>query len=722
MMFNPLFLQNNLQNSSNGNSKLTKLSNPAYLFSDIIRLLNDTSKEQNVNVSSGSIQEQGNNNFLFPLLNESTIDDSETKNPNQSEIINMVEESVLSSDSTIEIAGINDSDSLNLLPPKIDLAASLEKIFNGVQINKLSINNVELLNNLTSISSIDNDNEKNELNVSGNPLNTMENNTPALNFNLLSSAALNFNDKQQLLIKVFNSGSDKNLVSENPEITEKKFLNKEIEKIASLLFGLLTQQKTVTAESINQVISIDPAKAKTIDADNINQLDLNVKDTIINHLSSNEPLMLNITVGGEKLKIEVTSEPVQETNNNLEIPDNLSDNNFSVNTEKTNSKEVKKSIKNNILKTVTPETNKKQLKKVDLMNTEEAFLSNKDSDIKTEKLKPDKKFILKIIQENVNEHSKSINALKEMLQNMGVKEDIGIKILTPEKRNFRKNVTQLIDGLLSKDKKGIVKTNNGVPVKNKISQNILNQEITTINEITNVENKVSGELVETIDKINRKSSESKKKISNTEINSKRAVFENQNKKVVTDITETPDKNTEQEKQPDKKELLDLKPADNHTNTQNPEIIKNEKPQKIFKLFGENNITVKASNLLNEISRLFEKGESKSIIMKLKPDTLGNVKIVLDVVDKAVHANIQVNNESVKQMVQNNMNTLIQTLNSSGLQLSSFNVSLSNNENKENQSNGQKKKSSSLLFNREIPEDNDSINSKSMGYNTYDFLI
>ncbi|HED06993.1 MAG TPA: flagellar hook-length control protein FliK, partial [Ignavibacteria bacterium] len=126
--------------------------------------------------------------------------------------------------------------------------------------------------------------------------------------------------------------------------------------------------------------------------------------------------------------------------------------------------------------------------------------------------------------------------------------------------------------------------------------------------------------------------------------------------------------------------------------------------------------------LNEISRLFEKGESKSVVLKLKPDTLGQVKILLDVVDKFVNVNIQVNNESVKQMVQNNINTLVQTLNLSGLHLSSLNVSINNYENKENKSDSEKKKSSTSRFQQKISEDVNTINTKSMGYNTYDFLI
>ncbi len=133
-------------------------------------------------------------------------------------------------------------------------------------------------------------------------------------------------------------------------------------------------------------------------------------------------------------------------------------------------------------------------------------------------------------------------------------------------------------------------------------------------------------------------------------------------------------------------------------------------------------TVKPDNLVNEISRIIQQGDTKSAVLKLDPETLGKVKIVLDVVDKNVHANIQVENESAKQIVQNNINDLKQSLNLNGLQLSSVNVSLSSNEDKTSKPFVQKKKSAYGQYERKIEDTNSAIVSKSMGYNTYDYLI
>ncbi|MHB8578606.1 MAG: flagellar hook-length control protein FliK [Ignavibacteriaceae bacterium] len=133
-------------------------------------------------------------------------------------------------------------------------------------------------------------------------------------------------------------------------------------------------------------------------------------------------------------------------------------------------------------------------------------------------------------------------------------------------------------------------------------------------------------------------------------------------------------------------------------------------------------TVKANDLVGEINRFIQQGNTKSAVIKLDPESLGKVKIVLDVVDKSVHASVEVENDNVKQIVQNNIDQLKQSLNLNGLQLTSVNVSLNNNDEKTNKSLLQKKKSTYSQYARKIEETSSSDVSKSMGYNTYDYLI
>lgn len=151
-------------------------------------------------------------------------------------------------------------------------------------------------------------------------------------------------------------------------------------------------------------------------------------------------------------------------------------------------------------------------------------------------------------------------------------------------------------------------------------------------------------------------------------------------------------------------------------------LKNDSPAQLPSLSAEVMKTVKANELMNEINRFVQQGNSKSALLKLDPENLGKVKIVLDIVDKSVHASVEVENENVRQIVQNNINELKQSLNLSGLQLSSVNVSLNNNDENTNKSLTQKKKSGYNQYERKIEESAGAVSSKSMGYNTYDYLI
>ncbi len=344
--------------------------------------------------------------------------------------------------------------------------------------------------------------------------------------------------------------------------------------------------------------------------------------------------------------------------------------------------------------------------------------------MKTEKLNAGvpKKIILKITRETGDESSQSVNILKEKLQDLVGKEKVEIKVLTTEIKQTIKTEKQQAGDLLPKDKNVIVKTNNTVPATNQTTQNVDNPQKISVNEIQKIVDNVTGDLAATVDNSLGKSPELKKEVNKTGINSNNNTSDTSIRQAAANISNTPDKEPEQKSSSDKKETPDLRSTESQRHTLNTELVNNEAPKNIFKMLGENNVTVKTSNLINEMSRFFMQGKSKNVVIKLKPETLGNVKIVLDVVDKVVRANIQVDNEFVKQIVQNNINKLVQTLNLSGLHLSSFNVSLNNNESKESKTNSQKKKSSNVRFEDKVSKDNEPIISKSMGYNTYDFII
>ena len=132
-------------------------------------------------------------------------------------------------------------------------------------------------------------------------------------------------------------------------------------------------------------------------------------------------------------------------------------------------------------------------------------------------------------------------------------------------------------------------------------------------------------------------------------------------------------------------------------------------------------TVKEFELTKEISKLFESGTSQKVVLKLLPEALGKVRLTLEVGGEIIHAKAEVENESVKQILQTNTETLKQTLSQNGLQLASFNVSLAGSDDKQQKANGQKKRtnnfgSKSKTEKLVLPEA-----TRKLGYNTYEYL-
>jgi flagellar hook-length control protein FliK len=139
-------------------------------------------------------------------------------------------------------------------------------------------------------------------------------------------------------------------------------------------------------------------------------------------------------------------------------------------------------------------------------------------------------------------------------------------------------------------------------------------------------------------------------------------------------------------------------------------------------FGNQMKKINASDIVKEISKLASDRDQKSVILKLVPEDLGKVKISLDISNNIIHAHAEVENETAKSLLQNNLNALKQSLVQQGLQLSSLNISLSNNqEQKSNKSYSPKRKFTYQEQIREIGEQEHQVVSKNYGYNTYEFL-
>ena len=138
------------------------------------------------------------------------------------------------------------------------------------------------------------------------------------------------------------------------------------------------------------------------------------------------------------------------------------------------------------------------------------------------------------------------------------------------------------------------------------------------------------------------------------------------------------------------------------------------------LSPENPKTIRYADLVKEISRFLIDRDKNSITFKLEPETLGKLKITLDVIENGAKVHIEVENEAVKKLVENNITSLFQNLNQNGLTLLHLQVSTSSQDQKQTRPGSSSRKKFDL--DKEIITNNEEkTRIKNYGYNTYEFL-
>lgn len=132
--------------------------------------------------------------------------------------------------------------------------------------------------------------------------------------------------------------------------------------------------------------------------------------------------------------------------------------------------------------------------------------------------------------------------------------------------------------------------------------------------------------------------------------------------------------------------------------------------------------VEQSRLMNELENVIKSGEKKLVTINLSPEDLGSVKVSLDISDKSVTAKINVTNDSVRQMIMTQAENLKSSLNQSGIQLASLNVSVNNSDEKATHQGKMKRKDNfgdKKIVIKDIPGP---VKVKNLGYNTYDYIV
>lgn len=133
-------------------------------------------------------------------------------------------------------------------------------------------------------------------------------------------------------------------------------------------------------------------------------------------------------------------------------------------------------------------------------------------------------------------------------------------------------------------------------------------------------------------------------------------------------------------------------------------------------------TVKTYDIIKEIKSFIEQGNKSSMTLNIEPENLGSVKISLDMTQNMIQARINVDNESVKQFVQTNLESLKQSLNQSGVNLGNIQVNVSSSDQKQQKNVSPfKRRMGGKTENISYDEVEDTANKKILGYNSYDYL-
>ncbi len=148
-------------------------------------------------------------------------------------------------------------------------------------------------------------------------------------------------------------------------------------------------------------------------------------------------------------------------------------------------------------------------------------------------------------------------------------------------------------------------------------------------------------------------------------------------------------------------------------------------------FGDNKTTfvepkvspqiIKSVEVIKEISEFISKQTKGSLSFDIRPEHLGKMKITLDTVDKMLKANIEVETEQAKHLVEKNIDKLQQQLSNNGLQLNSLNISLSYSKQQRDGKKLNNKTENESESLGQVGEAEEEKGKKQLGYNTYEYI-
>ncbi len=761
MQFNPLFLPANTFINNAGTVKSFKISNSSYLFSDIIKVFTGADLVKNPDVrlnlpsDTSSKQVPAGNIFSFNLTGINDLPDLKASNNGKVSSSSLKE--IIALLSQLFQAGQNNSlqEEISLVPNN----SANDKVLTGDDL-KTFLNQLNNLANNTDIkgnsSKEKNKADKNTKEIISKILDSLNSSGPVL-INIIG-------DNETLKIELNKTGVEavdnksgtnnykNNFITDLPSknkiyINPDKFGNNE---------EIQTNKLTIPAEQAAQnsnILSAEQTEQDSITnvqvtgSNKIEELQLGVKET--------EALQDdNILTAGTKNKTEDTG----------------SKNMFQKSTGSIKSFNVdENSGKNDIYKLkfeiVDNEKNIKEIKNNPNPGDAED-LANKSYVVA--KSKPDTLTIENLVASKNN--LKNINKLSNQSNNTAVKADVKnvpnakieigntfgkAKISSKNPDTFSLNPKN--DFKIAEDNKkaefsGKIKINEDKPEQetNRI-KSTKNDNYKSINLKQNNTNKVENKKQGTPEEITKDSNfnkevskeikvagresqsiSHKETVSNSQLNNS-AKVDNAGKVSLNNSSEN---NFGENLSGNKQELLNNSKGHDQISNDRSENgfssylnkidvshIQNDKSPVYLKNMADQMKTIDSSEIVKEISKLASDKDQKNIVLKLVPETLGKVKISLDISNNIIHAHAEVENEAAKSLMQNNLENLKQALSQQGMQLNSLNISLSNHqEQKSNRSYLTKRKSTYAEPQiGEIDEKEHTNVSKHYGYNTYEFL-
>ncbi len=553
-------------------------------------------------------------------------------------------------------------------------------------------------------------------------------------------------DKENYEIKAApNNKVEKNLVIETSNTNKKESANINLENKDNTIInkenGLKTNEENKTSTILNN-------KNNEVKITENRVLDKNIKTEAVNKTNDQEKVNVNkneiIIKSNEVFEVKETTK--KESINNtpkLETKDNI------ITEEKRNvvNKDVVASENLNHKKTI----DKTEEPKIEI-NTKDVKETTLTKEVKSE---PEGKKVENTVKEKpiIEDEFKTV-----------LKKEVTSFVLHPNKKVNKENVNSETDTKLKAKEE--IKQSNDKPIENQTivkngnakELNNLEKEV-AVNDVK-AENKPKSEIKEpnkesskNIEIVKNNISEAQSNKDATVINKEEKTITIKVKKTVKDVTEQkqeqvkPETNIENKTKPtevNKQGINTEKNININENTkqnsgnnldfrehkENNTInvkgveIDNVKSGKSFEdalLRTDNSRNVKLTEVIKEVERYLEKHDKNGLTINIEPEDMGKVKISVEVNDKLIKANITVETEVVKNMLESKLGDLQNNLTRNNNQQGLINISLQNNENKNSERQTGKRKVN--VENKTVKEvENEPKESKkSLGYNTVEYI-